>query len=87
MGNDDEILALAHKETEKIDLEGRRALPGLGDAHIHFYEWSLLLRGIMLDQTRSLAEIQQMVKEKVAQAQPSEWIIGFGWNHDVWAEP
>ena len=64
VGNDEEIRAFGHKNTKEIDLQGRRVLPGLADSHIHFYEWSLLLRGIMLGNTRSLAEMQAEVSEQ-----------------------
>jgi predicted amidohydrolase YtcJ len=87
LGADDEILALANAETEKINLEGRRVLPGLTDAHIHFYEWALLLRGLTLEDTTSLGEIQAHVREAVAAAKPGEWIIGQGWNQDSWDMP
>ena len=40
VGSDSEIKALATTHTRQVDLHGQRVLPGLTDAHIHFYEWA-----------------------------------------------
>ena len=87
VGDDTEIRALAHDETEIIDLQGKRVLPGLTDSHIHFYEWALLLQGIMLEDTGSLAEVQSLVRDAVKRQKSGSWIIGQGWNQDNWDEP
>ena len=75
VGTDAEMLVLANAKTEKIDLQGRRVLPGLTDAHIHFYEWALLLLGLTLDDVRSLDEVQNRVREAAIAAKPGEWIV------------
>ncbi|MBT3338262.1 MAG: amidohydrolase [Anaerolineae bacterium] len=87
VGTDAEMLVLANAKTEKIDLQGRRVLPGLTDAHIHFYEWALLLLGLTLDDVRSLDEVQNRVREAAIAAKPGEWIVGQGWNQDSWDQP
>ena len=87
VGSDAEIKALAGEKTERIDLQGKRVLPGLTDSHIHFYEWALLLRGIMLEDTRSLDEVQKLVQDAVKRQKSGSWIIGQGWNQDNWEEP
>ena len=56
------------------------------DAHIHFYEWALLLRGLALDDTASMAEVQKRVQAAASQAEPGTWILGQGWNQDRWRE-
>jgi predicted amidohydrolase YtcJ len=73
--------------TRQIDLEGRRVLPGLTDAHIHFYEWSLLMRGLTLENSNSPGEIQRRVWNKTKELKPGTWIVGQGWNQDSWPEP
>ncbi|MBT3321179.1 MAG: amidohydrolase [Anaerolineae bacterium] len=87
VGNDAEMLALAHEKTEKIDVKERRVLPGLTDAHIHFYEWALLSKVLILDDTKTLAELQARVRDAVKNAKTGAWIIGQGWNQDNWDEP
>ena len=87
LGSDAEMLALAHAETQKVDLHGRRVLPGLADAHIHFYEWAVLLRMLVLDDTRSLDELLARVRNAALEADTGAWIVGQGWNQDNWDAP
>lgn len=87
VGSDDEIRALATPDTQEIDLERRRVLPGLTDCHIHFYEWSLLLGGLTLEDATSLDEVLNRVHSAVGQAEPGTWIVGQGWNQDRWPVP
>lgn len=86
VGGDAEMLALARTKTEKIDLGGRRVLPGLTDSHIHFYEWALLLQVVMLEDTKSLAELQARVQDAVSKAKAGAWIIGQGWDQTSWGQ-
>jgi len=41
VGTDQDILALANRNTRQIDLDGRLALPGFTDAHFHYYKWAI----------------------------------------------
>lgn len=87
VGDDGEILSFANSDTLKIDLEGRGVLPGLVDSHIHFYEWALLMRRLMLEDTTSLDGILERVSNAAKKAGPGAWIIGQGWNQDRWPDP
>jgi len=87
VGNDEDIRSLASAHTQQINLEKRRVLPGLTDAHFHFYEWALLLRGLALEDTSSIKEIQNRVQNAARQAVPGTWIVGQGWNQNHWTEP
>jgi predicted amidohydrolase YtcJ len=87
LGSDSQILALAKPETQQINLQGKRVLPGMTDAHIHFYEWALLLRGLTLENAQSLEEVQELVGTAVSKAKPGAWIIGQGWNQNNWPTP
>ena len=86
LGSDTEMLSLAHAETKKIDLQERRVLPGLADAHIHFYEWSALLRMLVLDEVKSLEELLERVRGTISEAEDGAWVIGQGWNQDNWLQ-
>ena len=85
VGNDDEILAEAGPKTEKIDLQGKTIWPGLTDAHIHLQWYALSLQHIDCE-TSTRQECLQRVADRASQTQPGEWILGHGWNHNVWAE-
>jgi predicted amidohydrolase YtcJ len=84
VGSNDEILALAEPETNVIDLEGRLALPGLCDAHIHFYDWSIARRQVQLAGCAGKAEMLARIATRVEQTPPGQWIIGRGWNETGW---
>lgn len=87
VGDDAEIRALARSHTARIDLGGRRVLPGLTDSHFHFYDWALTRRGVSLADTTSLAEVRERVGQAVRGAAPGCWLLGQGWNQDSWPDP
>jgi predicted amidohydrolase YtcJ len=87
IGNDDEIRSLAVAHTDQIDLGGQSVLPGLTDAHFHFYEWALLLRGLVLEDTNSLEDVLKRVGVAASAVEPESWIVGQGWNQEVWPNP
>jgi predicted amidohydrolase YtcJ len=68
----------------RVDLEGRCALPGLNDAHVHFPTWSLGLRQVRLEGAASVAEAVGRVAEVLP---ASGWVRGLGWRDADWTEP
>jgi len=62
-------------------------LPGLTDAHFHFYDWALGLRRLRLAGTRSLAEVQERLAQRAAEIPAGRWILGQGWNESYWSSP
>jgi predicted amidohydrolase YtcJ len=73
--------------TERIDLGGRLVLPGLWDAHIHFYHWSLGLSQVDLTGCVSLQELLGRVSDFMVQEPLDNWIQGWGWNETFWENP
>ncbi|HEY0069379.1 MAG TPA: amidohydrolase [Chloroflexia bacterium] len=71
--------------TRRIDAGGRAIIPGLIDAHIHFLAYARSLALVNLDGVRSKDEALRMVAEKVAQLEPGRWVIGGGWNNNLWS--
>jgi predicted amidohydrolase YtcJ len=86
LGRDEDVLNLADRDTEKIDLDGRLVVPGFIDSHIHFYEWALKRQGIKLDDLTHLEELLDRVQEATASRPPGQWIMGQGWNETDWTE-
>lgn len=76
------------KETIKIDLEGKIALPGFNDSHMHFLNVGYNCSQINLDQTRSIAEAITFCKKRIADKKPQhgQWIRCFRWNEYNWEE-
>lgn len=84
VGDDDQIRGLAPSKAKIIDLEGRRVLPGLTDAHFHCCDWALGLQRPPLADTVSLADLCQRLAGKASQMSPDQWILGQGWNETRW---
>ncbi|HYP20615.1 MAG TPA: amidohydrolase [Chloroflexia bacterium] len=73
--------------TRRIDAAGRAIIPGLIDAHIHFLAYSRSLSKINLDGVRSKEEALERVAEKARELGPGRWVLGGGWNHNLWDPP
>lgn len=88
VGPSAEIAEMAGAETEVIDLEGRTVLPGLIDSHLHMLGTGRAMS--MLDcrtpPMRSIADIIAVVRGRVEEAEPGEWIQGRGWDQAKLAE-
>ena len=85
VGNDDEILAEAGLHTDKTNLAGKTIWPGLTDAHMHLENYALALKRIDCE-TPTRQECLQRVADRASQARPGDWILGHGWNPNIWAE-
>jgi predicted amidohydrolase YtcJ len=86
VGSDEAILALAGPQTQQLDLGSRLVLPGLCDAHIHFYNWSLSQQTVPLADCLSRAAMLQRIATRAAASLPGSWITGQGWNESRWGE-
>jgi predicted amidohydrolase YtcJ len=71
------------KATKIIDLQGKLALPGFNDSHVHFISGGHAFMSVSLDGVTSLAEIQQRVRERVRDKNEGEWITGGGWDQEI----
>ena len=79
-----ELAELAHlrgPNTVEVDLAGGLAVPGLTDAHAH-----LLGLGAELDQVdlRGATSIDECVARTRKQAPASGWVLGRGWDQNLW---
>ena len=82
VGDANELLS-QYPNAEKQDMHGRMILPGLTDAHLHLQHYSLSLQKIDCE-TDTKEECLHRVDERVKKAKPGEWILGHGWNQNVW---
>jgi len=82
-GSNEEINKKYESEN-KLDAKNKIIYPGFIDAHCHFYGYGKgLLRRADLKETGSFDEILEILK-KHYQKNPSEWIIGRGWDQNDW---
>jgi hypothetical protein len=92
VGDDGKVKRLLHgemlklRDTDVVDGKGRTALPGLIDAHGHVMALGFSALQLDLTGTKSLADLQQRLKA-YAEANPNaRWILGRGWNQELWAD-
>ena len=67
-----------------IDLGGRLVTPGFIDTHIHVR--GNARRHIEFGGTASIQQFMEMVRDKADELGPGEWITGYGWSEDEFAE-
>lgn len=80
VGSNDDVLNLVSARTRRIDLGGRTVLPGFIDAHTHpAYAGNRHLKQVDCD-LRSIAAIQQALRERAANTPPGDWVLGFKYD-------
>lgn len=71
-------------ETSTYEFPGCSVLPGLVDNHAHIMGLGEFLSNVRLDQATS----ERNAAEILAISAPRNgWVIGRGWNHELWANP
>ena len=92
IGNDGKVKRVLHgemlklRDTEVVDAGGRTLLPGLIDAHGHVMALGFNALQLDLTGTTSLTEVQQRLKDYAAANPQARWILGRGWNQELWTE-
>jgi predicted amidohydrolase YtcJ len=88
---DGKVLAVGGNEirnqfaaARSIDLRGRMLMPGFFDTHIHLGGHSR--RYVDLNDTSSIKQLQQQIREKAKELGPGEWITGQGWDEYHFSE-
>jgi predicted amidohydrolase YtcJ len=75
VGDERDIMALAGAGTLRIDLRGRRVIPGLIDSHMHVIRGGLNYnRELRWDGVRSLADAMAMLKAQVHRTPAPQWV-------------
>lgn len=83
-----QVLRRGDKRPERpdflVDGKGQVLLPGLIDSHVHVSSIGFGALTLDLSETKSLTEAQAKIAE-YAKANPDRaWIIGRGWNQELW---
>lgn len=73
---------------EEIDGEGRWAIPGLWDQHIHSGQWARSFTRLDLSATASAADVVALVRESVAFRPPAPGTVleGYGFRDALWPD-
>jgi predicted amidohydrolase YtcJ len=92
VGDDGKVVRVLRKGEARpkadatIDAKGRTLLPGLIDAHGHVTDLGFSALQLNVDGTKSLAEMQQRLRDYAAAHPDEKWIVGFGWNQELWPD-
>jgi len=75
VGAADDVMAHAGPATRKVDLGGRRVIPGLIDSHMHIIRGGLNYNmELRWDGVRSLAQAMGMLKRQVERTPAPQWV-------------
>jgi len=81
-----EVEALIGPNTRVIDLHKQFVMPGFNDAHVHLFSAAFAKLEINFTGVKSVAELQQRIRDRLKDYKSGEWILGRGWDHTLWPE-
>ncbi|ALC89663.1 amidohydrolase [Bacillus sp. FJAT-18017] len=88
IGSKAELEAAYYGEIDKkIDLQGCTMLPGIVDSHIHLIGHGERLIRLDLSSCKNRQEVFEAVKAYSLGLKDGDWLIGEGWNENLWDEP
>ncbi len=84
VGANNEVHAFIGPDTRVLDLEWKPVLPGINEAHMHAPFFGATRPPLALDLTypaiQSIQDMVEVLRQKVSEVEPGEWIRGFGWD-------
>jgi hypothetical protein len=84
VGSDRRVRRHVGPATQVIDLDGRLALPGFIDSHVHFLQGGLYLLQVELKTCRSESEMAARLAAHARVLGPGRWILGGNWDEQNW---
>ncbi|WLR50225.1 amidohydrolase [Bacillus tianshenii] len=87
MGSYNELKETYQSEiTDEVNLKGNVMYPGFVDSHMHLIGHGEKLIRLDLSKYQSSQEMKEALVQKVAETNEGEWIIGEGWNENVFPD-
>jgi predicted amidohydrolase YtcJ len=92
VGDDGKVIRLIHpgearpKAARAVNEQERTMLPGLIDAHGHVMDLGFTALRLDVNDTKSLSELQQRLRDYAATHPDAKWILGGGWNQELWPD-
>ena len=84
LGKVEEVLALAGRDTERINLAGRCLLPGFHDSHVHLSAHGLELSRLNLSHAETLEEALALIQTRASELPEGAWLLGSGFSTSRW---
>jgi predicted amidohydrolase YtcJ len=74
-------------DTRIVELGGKTVVPGLIDSHLHQLFAALNGPAVQLLGSRTVADVQAAIAERVARTEPGKWVIASsGWHESILTE-
>src|SRR3990170_1153381 len=86
VGTNEKVSSWINKNTRVINIDGKTAVPGFIDTHIHVADFGKFLTWIDLRTVKSIREMQTVLRERVQKTPKGKWVIGRGWDQNRFAE-
>jgi predicted amidohydrolase YtcJ len=83
VGDDTAIQRMRGMGTKVINATGKLVLPGFTDCHIHFFEGSVKLSWVSLEDAKNLGDIRAKLLSYAAEHPGDDWLLGHGWNYGM----
>jgi len=87
VGDDRTAAERAGKDAKVIDLEGRRVIPGLIDAHLHLISGGLQLSRLNLRHVANRRAFIDAIARRALQTPKGGWILGGRYSTESWPDP
>jgi len=73
-------------EAQKVNLQGKRVLPGLIDTHVHFAAYAESKGAVDLSDCRSISEVVDKLRAQAEKTPLGSWIRGMNFDHTKFVE-
>jgi predicted amidohydrolase YtcJ len=85
VGSNQEIRKWIGPNTRVIDLQGKRAVHGFNDAHVHFFSGGAGISSVQLRDARTPEEFRNRIRDYAAKLPKGRWILNGNWDHENWS--
>jgi len=90
VGSNEDVKPHITSETRVLDLKGKPVLPGINETHMHPGFFGAARPPLILDLAdpgiQSIQDLVEVLRKKVSEAEPGEWIRGYGWDQGTLKE-
>ena len=87
VGDDAQCRQPIGPNTQVIELAGKTVVPGLIDSHLHQLFAGLNGPAVQLLETRTVAQVQEAIGERVSRTPPGQWVMASsGWHESILEE-
>ena len=83
-GTNEEMATVAPTGSKRIDLQGRLAVPGFIDNHVHFIDGGFEVSRVKLRDAASPQEFARRIGDFAKRAGKGAWILGGEWDEQLW---